>query len=117
MLLLTFTLRRLLRHWAINLLVFAGLVLTGTLVAGLPAYAEVIAANSLAQSLENTSIVNRNRWQASSLAFTVMPTKEDPPVPLKSWISGRTIRSSDWPRTGSLTLRASRARRCTGVQG
>ena len=60
MLLLTFTLRRLLRYWAINLLVFAGLVLTGALVAGLPAYAEVIAANSLAQSLENTPVFNRN---------------------------------------------------------
>ncbi len=60
MLLLTFTLRRLLRHWAINLLVFTGLVLTGALVAGLPTYAEVLAANSFDYSLANTPIFNRN---------------------------------------------------------
>ena len=60
MLLLTFTLRRLLRHWAINLLVFTGLVLTGALVAGLPTYAEVLAANSFDYSLANTPIFSRN---------------------------------------------------------
>lgn len=60
MLLLTFTLRRLFRHWAINLVVFTGLVLTGALVAGLPAYAEVVAANSLELSLENAPVYSRN---------------------------------------------------------
>ncbi|NUM46644.1 MAG: hypothetical protein HUU38_18225 [Anaerolineales bacterium] len=57
---LSFTLRRLLRHWTINLLVFLGLVLTGALVAGLPAFAQVVAADSLAQSLENSPVFSRN---------------------------------------------------------
>ncbi len=58
--LLRFSLRRLLRHWRINLLVFAGITLTGALVAGLPAYAQIIAARSLANTLAVEPILSRN---------------------------------------------------------
>ncbi|HNB51025.1 MAG TPA: hypothetical protein PK530_03735, partial [Anaerolineales bacterium] len=57
---LSFTFRRLIRHWTINLLVFLGLVLTGALVAGLPVFAQIVAADSLAQSLENSPVFSRN---------------------------------------------------------
>ena len=60
MYLLNFSLRRLLRHWRINLLIFAGMILTGALVAGLPAYAELIAARSLSESVKREPAFSRN---------------------------------------------------------
>lgn len=60
MMLFRFTFRRLLRHWRINLLVCIGMVLTGALVAGLPAYAQAIAAESLAYSIEIEPAFSRN---------------------------------------------------------
>ncbi len=60
MFLINFSLRRLLRHWRINLLIFSGMVLTGALVASLPAYAQLIAARSLNLSLASEPAFSRN---------------------------------------------------------
>ena len=49
--LLRFTLRHMLRHWRINLVLLLALTLTVALLAGLPAYAEAMAARSLRQAL------------------------------------------------------------------
>jgi ABC-type lipoprotein release transport system permease subunit len=49
--LLRFTLRHMLRHWRINLVMLLALTLTVALLAGLPAYAEAMAARSLRQAL------------------------------------------------------------------
>lgn len=60
MFLLTLALRHLLRHWRLNLVVLLGLVIASSLFAGLPAYARIIGARSLEQSLNNAPPVARN---------------------------------------------------------
>ena len=60
MFLLTLALRHLLRHWRLNLVVLLGLVIASALFAGLPAYARIIGARSLEQSLDNAPSVARN---------------------------------------------------------
>lgn len=60
MFLLSFSLRRIFRHWRINLLIFSGLVLTGALVAALPAYAQAIAAQGLEKALGAEPAFSRN---------------------------------------------------------
>jgi hypothetical protein len=60
MFLLKFALRRFLRHWRLNLVVFLGLCLTSGLLAGLPSYAMITAARSLNQSLVEAPPPERN---------------------------------------------------------
>ncbi|MCP4425117.1 MAG: hypothetical protein GY803_11530, partial [Chloroflexi bacterium] len=81
---ITFTLRRLLRHWRLNLLVLSGLTLTAALVAGLPMYATAIAARSLHQALDaapafsrNISMVSEGNILNASLAKLVDETLGD----------------------------------------
>jgi hypothetical protein len=58
--LISFSFRRILRHWRINLVIFAGLVLAGAIVAGLPIYARYIAAQSLARTQADEPAFSRN---------------------------------------------------------
>ena len=60
MYLLQFALRRLQRHWRINLLIASGLIITGALVAGLPAYAQFISARSLKNTVAIEPAFSRN---------------------------------------------------------
>jgi len=60
MLLFTFALRHLRRHWRLNLAVLIGLTLAAALLAGLPSYATAIAARGLKQSLADTPPSGRN---------------------------------------------------------
>ncbi len=60
MLLFSFTLRHLRRHWRLNLAVLLGLTLAAALLAGLPGYASAIAARSLDQSLAAAPPAARN---------------------------------------------------------
>ncbi|HUF39453.1 MAG TPA: FtsX-like permease family protein [Anaerolineales bacterium] len=60
MFLISFSFRRLIRHWRINLLVFTGLVLAGAIAAGLPVYAQQIAAQSLARTQADEPAFSRN---------------------------------------------------------
>jgi putative ABC transport system permease protein len=60
MILFSFALRHLLRHWRLNLAVLLGLTLAATLLAGLPGFATAIAADSLEQALEDAAPMRRN---------------------------------------------------------
>ena len=60
MLLFSFTLRHLRRHWRLNLIVLMGLTLATALLAGLPAYADAIAARSLRHTLDTALPMTRN---------------------------------------------------------
>ena len=55
MLIISFTLRRMLRYWFLSLLVLIGLSLAAAFLAGLPSYAAAISASSLNQVIENAS--------------------------------------------------------------
>ncbi|MCP5099953.1 MAG: hypothetical protein GY943_30740, partial [Chloroflexi bacterium] len=58
--LLTFSIRHLLRHWRMNLVVLAGLALTAAFLSGLPMYATAISGRSLAQKLADAPISGKN---------------------------------------------------------
>jgi putative ABC transport system permease protein len=58
--LLTLALRHLVRHWRMNLVVLAGLILGAALLAGLPMFAAVVAGRSLSQSLADAYAPARN---------------------------------------------------------
>ena len=58
--LLSFSLRHLWRHWRMNMLVLAGLVLTAAFLAGLPMYALAISGRSLSQRLEDAPVAAKN---------------------------------------------------------
>ncbi|MBN1148371.1 MAG: ABC transporter permease [Anaerolineales bacterium] len=61
MLLLRFMLRHMFLHWRINLVMLSALTLTVALLAGLPVYAETMAASSLHQALlSHTAPIARN---------------------------------------------------------
>jgi putative ABC transport system permease protein len=60
MFLVRFTLRRLLRHWPLNLAVLLGLSLAAALLAGLPGYAAATAGRSLEQALQAAEPATRN---------------------------------------------------------
>ena len=57
---LTFTARHLWRHWRMNLVVLAGMLLGSALLSGLSTYAQVIAGQSLRQSLIDAHPSARN---------------------------------------------------------
>lgn len=72
MFLLNFSLRRLLRHWRLNLVVFFGLCLASALLAGLPSYAMATAARSLNQALVEAPAPERNlQIKGPGFALTV----------------------------------------------
>ncbi len=56
----TFIFKHLFSHWRANLIVFLGLLLTGALLAGLPAYARSTASQGLEQRLADAPIAARN---------------------------------------------------------
>ncbi|MCA9921520.1 MAG: hypothetical protein KC421_04065, partial [Anaerolineales bacterium] len=58
--LLRFSFRHLWRHWRMNLVVLAGLVLTAVFLAGLPIYALAISGRSLALQLQDAPIAAKN---------------------------------------------------------
>jgi putative ABC transport system permease protein len=58
----SFMLRRLRRHWRLNLAVLMGLALAAGLLAGLPSYAAAIAARSLGRHLETAPPSVRNLY-------------------------------------------------------
>lgn len=55
-----FTLRRLIRHWHLNLAILLGLSLAAALLAGLPGYAATTAGRSLNQALQAAEPATRN---------------------------------------------------------
>ena len=55
-----FTIRHMIRHWRLILALLAGLTLVTGLLAGLPSYAESIAAQTLAAELEAETPAGRN---------------------------------------------------------
>lgn len=59
-LLTRFAMRHMLRHWRMNLVVLAGLVLTAAFVSSLPPYATAIAGRGLAQRLADAPATARN---------------------------------------------------------
>ncbi|MCB8990954.1 MAG: FtsX-like permease family protein [Ardenticatenaceae bacterium] len=66
--LIKFAIRHLFRHWRVNMLVLAGLLLTAAFLAGLSPYATAIAGRNLEQRLRNASPAVRNmRVEGSSL--------------------------------------------------
>lgn len=71
MLLLAFAGRHLLRHWRLNLAILATLTLAAALLAGLPAYADVIAARSLHVTLEQARTFERNLSVTASRAHAL----------------------------------------------
>ena len=56
----SFALRRLFRHWRLNLAVLFGLTLASALLAILPSFAEATAENSLKQAIEDAPPIKRN---------------------------------------------------------
>lgn len=66
MLLFSFTLRHLRRHWRLNLVVLLGLTLAAALLAGLPSYADAIAARSLHHTLDAAPPNTRNLYVIAS---------------------------------------------------
>ncbi len=54
------SLRHLLRHWRLNLIVLLGLVLASAFLAGLPTYATAIAGRSLRQQIDSAVVSARN---------------------------------------------------------
>lgn len=58
--LLKFSWRHFLRHWRMNLVLLAGLVLTAAFLAGLPMYAVAISGRNLAQRLADAPVAAKN---------------------------------------------------------
>lgn len=54
------SIRHLLRHWRMNLIVLLGLVLAAAFLAGLPTYATAIAGRSLRQQIDSAVVSARN---------------------------------------------------------
>ena len=54
------SIRHLLRHWRMNLIVLLGLVLAAAFLAGLPTYATAIAGRSLRQQIDSAIVSARN---------------------------------------------------------
>lgn len=54
------SIRHLLRHWRMNLIVLLGLVLASAFLAGLPTYATAIAGRSLRQQIDSAIVSARN---------------------------------------------------------
>lgn len=54
------SIRHLLRHWRMNLIVLLGLVLAAAFLAGLPTYATAIAGRSLRQQIDSATVSARN---------------------------------------------------------
>ncbi|VAW31587.1 hypothetical protein MNBD_CHLOROFLEXI01-2970, partial [hydrothermal vent metagenome] len=54
------SIRHLLRHWRINLVVLLGLLLASAFLAGLPTYAAAIAGRSLRQQIDDGTVPARN---------------------------------------------------------
>ena len=54
------SIRHLVRHWRMNLIVLIGLVLASAFLAGLPTYATAIAGRSLRQQIDSATVSARN---------------------------------------------------------
>jgi putative ABC transport system permease protein len=88
MLLWQFALRYLIRHWRLTLAALGIFTLSAGIMAGLPCYAQIIAARSLTQALEDTPPSGRNIQLTAPGATSTAALAGVVQADLGSWTSG-----------------------------